>query len=105
VLYFKEDSDELTGESQALLPDVVRDIRARHAGDVGVVGHTDTVGTHEYNYRLGLRRAVRVADLLVALGVDRRLLDVTSHGKDDLLVPTGDGVPEPRNRRVEVTIR
>jgi OOP family OmpA-OmpF porin len=46
-----------------------------------------------------------VADLLVALGVDRRLLDVTSHGKDDLLVPTGDGVPEPRNRRVEVTIR
>ena len=105
VLYFEGDSDVLTAESQVLLPDIVRDIRARRAGDVGIVGHTDTVGTREYNARLGLRRAVRVADLLAALGVDRSLLDVASHGEDELLVPTGDGVDEPRNRRVEVTVR
>jgi outer membrane protein OmpA-like peptidoglycan-associated protein len=105
VLYFKGDSDELTAESQALLPDIVRDVRVRRAGDVGIVGHTDTVGTREYNYRLGLRRAVRVAALLAALGVDRSLLDTTSHGEDELLVPTADGVDEPKNRRVEITIR
>jgi outer membrane protein OmpA-like peptidoglycan-associated protein len=87
------------------LPDVVQSIRERRAGDVGVVGHTDTVGTRPYNYRLGLRRATRVADLLVAAGVDRSLLDLDSHGEDDLLVPTRDDVDEPRNRRVEITVR
>ena len=105
ILYFKGDSDELTPESQARLPDVVQSIRERRAGDVGVVGHTDTVGTRQYNYWLGLRRAGRVADLLVAVGVDRGLIDLDSHGEDDLLVATGDDVDEPRNRRVEITVR
>jgi len=105
ILYFVGDSDELTPDSLALLPAVARSIQDRHAGDVGIVGHTDTRGSREYNYRLGLRRASRVANLLVARGVDRALLDLDSHGKDDLLVPTGDGVSEPRNRRVEITVR
>jgi hypothetical protein len=34
-----------------------------------------------------------------------RILRVDSHGKDAPLVQTGDNVPEPRNRRVEVTVR
>jgi outer membrane protein OmpA-like peptidoglycan-associated protein len=105
ILYFIGDSDDLTPDSLALLPAVAQSIRDRRAGDVGIVGHTDTRGSREYNYRLGLRRATRVANLLVARGVDRALLDLDSHGKDDLLVPTGDGVNEPRNRRVEITVR
>ena len=105
ILYFRLDSDDLTPESQALLPDFFRAVRERTPADVSIVGHTDTVADREYNYRLGLRRASRVADLLVVQGVDRRTLDIDSHGKDDLLIKTSDQVPEPRNRRVEITVR
>ncbi len=105
ILYFRLDTDDLTPESQALLPQFFRAVRERSPADVSIVGHTDTMADREYNYRLGLRRANRVVDLLVLQGVDRSSLDVDSHGKDDLLVKTGDQVPEPRNRRVEITVR
>lgn len=105
ILYFDHDSTNLTRESQALLQKVLGMIRDRTPGDVSVVGHTDTVGKKEYNYALSLRRAVAVASILRGKGVDPSALDITSHGKDNPLVPTGDQVSEPRNRRVEITVR
>lgn len=105
ILYFKHDSDELTTESLARLPEVIRTIRQRAPVDVSVVGHTDTVGDRPYNFGLSLRRARAVAGLLAGNGLDASVIDITSHGKDNPLVPTGDQVSEPRNRRVEVTVR
>jgi outer membrane protein OmpA-like peptidoglycan-associated protein len=105
ILYFKHDSDKLTRESLARLPEVMRTIRERAPVDLSVVGHTDTVGDRPYNYKLSLRRAQAVAALLAVKGADSSLFDITSHGKDNPLVPTGDQVSEPRNRRVEVTVR
>jgi len=105
ILYFRHNSAELTDASRAQLPEVYRTIRERAPVDISVVGHTDTVGDGQYNHQLSLRRARAVATLLAAEGVRPSILDVTSHGKDNPLVPTGDQVPEPRNRRVEVTVR
>jgi outer membrane protein OmpA-like peptidoglycan-associated protein len=105
ILYFEHDSDTLTRESQALLRKVFVTIRDRAPVDISVVGHTDTVGKKEYNYALSLKRARAVASILLGKGVDASVLDITSHGKDNPLVPTGDQVPEPRNRRVEITVR
>ena len=105
VLHFEGDSDTLTADSKARLDDVVRSVVERRAVDVSIVGHTDTVGSREYNVRLGMRRAARVREVIRALPIDPAILRVDSHGKDDPLVPTGDNVAEPRNRRVEVTVR
>lgn len=105
ILYFEHDSTDLTVESQALLQKVLGTIRDRAPVDVSVVGHTDTVGKKEYNYSLSLKRARAVASILLRNRVDPSTLDITSHGKDNPLVPTGDQVPEPRNRRVEITVR
>jgi outer membrane protein OmpA-like peptidoglycan-associated protein len=63
------------------------------------------VGTRRYNYLLSLERAQAVASFLIAERVDPSLLAIDSHGEDNPLVPTGDEVSEPRNRRVEVTVR
>jgi outer membrane protein OmpA-like peptidoglycan-associated protein len=104
ILYFKDDSEELTPESEVSLLEGFRTIRARGALDISVIGHTDTIGTREYNYQLSLRRARKVADLVAKQGVDRNILDIESHGEDNLLVKTGDQVREPRNRRVEITV-
>jgi outer membrane protein OmpA-like peptidoglycan-associated protein len=105
LLYFEDDSDRLTTASTARLREVVRSVVERRAIDVSIIGHTDTVGSRAYNFRLGLRRAVRVEEAIRELPIDRSILRVDSHGKDAPLVQTGDNVPEPRNRRVEVTVR
>jgi len=105
ILYFEHDSVDLTPESQALLKKVLKTIRDRAPVDVSVVGHTDTVGKKEYNYTLSMKRAKAAASILIGKGIDPSVLDITSHGKDNPLVPTGDQVSEPRNRRVEITVR
>src|SRR5262249_12730652 len=103
--YFRGDSDQLTQESQALLPDVARSIAERRPSDVSIVGHTDSVGARDYNYRLGLRRAERVRAELHGLGAQWSTLSLESHGKGNLPAPARNGGPEPRNRRVEIIVR
>lgn len=105
ILYFETGGTTLTRESQARLPAILQSIKERPAPDLAVVGHTDTVGSDRVNVPLSLARAVVVRDLLVQIGVSSAMIEVSSHGKNNLLVPTPDQTPEPRNRRVEVTVR
>lgn len=105
LLYFRFGSSTLTDESKVLLPEIAKAVQERKSTDVSVVGHTDTMGAARGNYRLSLKRAQKVADLLEKLGVESDILNVDSHGETRLLVPTGDNVSEPKNRRVEVTVR
>ena len=105
LLYFKTDSFELTNGSAALLQPILEAITKTRSQDISVIGHTDTVGSKEHNVILSTRRAETVRDLLVARGVDPALIQVSSHGEGNPLVPTADNVQEPKNRRVEVVIR
>lgn len=105
TLYFLLDSATMTPESEALLPEIFKAIQERHSTDIEVIGHTDTTGTTESNIVLGMKRAQAVAEVLRSRGMDTANMSVTSHGESDLLVPTPKGVPEPKNRRVEVIVR
>lgn len=68
-----------------------------------IEGHTDTVGTREYNKQLSDRRAAAVvAYLATNFHVDRTRVEAIGMGIDGLLIPTPDQTPEPRNRRVQV---
>jgi OOP family OmpA-OmpF porin len=105
TLFYKFDSDELTDESSALLPRILEAVRQRPSPDVIIIGHTDTTGTAVNNSALGMKRAVAIRNRLIAEGLDGSFVEATSHGEADLLVPTADNVAEPRNRRVEITVR
>ena len=63
------------------------------------------MGDPRANLALGLKRAISVRDILVEAGLAPSTIEVTSHGEADLLVKTPDNTPEPRNRRVEITVR
>ena len=104
-LYFVSDSDELTPESRAAFEGVFREIASRAAADVVVTGHTDTMSTDAYNDALSLARAKTVRAMLVARGLKPDSITVAGRGKRELLVKTPDQVHEPRNRRVEITVR
>jgi len=105
MLFYKFDSDELTDESRALVPNILQSVKDRPVPDVQIIGHTDTIGTATSNYTLGLRRATAVRTMLIEAGLDASFVETTSHGEADLLVQTADNVAEPRNRRVEITVR
>jgi outer membrane protein OmpA-like peptidoglycan-associated protein len=104
-LNFKLDSVELLPASQLLLPSIVKAIKERYPAQLIIVGHTDTVESDTYNYQLGLQRARTVSERLAALDAAPARIEISSRGKTDLLVKTPDQTLEPRNRRVDVTIR
>jgi outer membrane protein OmpA-like peptidoglycan-associated protein len=104
LLYFEKDI-ALTSDSINLLPEIIAAIRERNSSFISVIGHTDTVGSRDYNTALSNKRATAVKDLLVKLGADSNTILITSHGKENPLIPTADNVNEPRNRRVEVIVR
>jgi outer membrane protein OmpA-like peptidoglycan-associated protein len=105
ILYFLEARDELTPDSRQVLRQLLDEVPRRPVAEIEVVGHTDRVGPAANNDRLSLRRAERVRDELLRLGVAADRLQVSGRGEREPLVPTEDEVAEPRNRRVEVSVR
>ncbi len=105
TLYFRFESDELTDESRALLPEILQTVRQRAIPEVLVIGHTDTMGTPQANLQLGMTRATAVFRILIQVGFDPATIEVRSHGESDPLVKTPDQTPEARNRRVEISVR
>jgi outer membrane protein OmpA-like peptidoglycan-associated protein len=105
LVYFNEGTDELTAESRVEFQNILVELRARSAPDIVVIGHTDRLAADEYNDRLSLMRAERVRDELVKLGIPPGRIQVAGRGEREPLVPTADGVAEPRNRRVEISVR
>jgi len=105
VLYFLGASDEFTPESKQEIPKILKEIAAHPAPEIVVVGHTDRQGTLTYNDALSLRRAERVRAQLVTIGIPNDQIGVAGRGEREPLVPTEDEVAEPRNRRVEITVR
>ena len=104
-LYFLKDTDALTPESQQQYRAVFDDIKRRPVYEVEVIGFTDTLGTHEHNQALSLKRAEAIRDRLVHDGLGVNSISVAGRGELDPAVPTGPQVSEPRNRRVEITVR
>lgn len=105
LLYFMVGGAQLVQESELLVEIIRREVQGRHTADLSVIGHTDTVGDGAANERLGLERARFVAQRLSTAQPDNLSISVESHGETNLLVKTPDNTPEPKNRRVEVTVR
>lgn len=105
TLQFKFESDVLTDASTAMIPDIIAAVKALPVPDVAIVGHTDTMGEPKANIALGLKRAMTVRNILVQAGLAASTVAVSSHGEADPIIKTRDKTPEPRNRRVEISVR
>jgi len=105
TMYFVLGTDELTPASKAAFEEARKQVASWIAVEVVVIGHTDRLGSPEYNDRLSRQRAQMVATRLVSSGVPPDVIEIAARGEREPLIPTGDGVPEPRNRRVEIKVR
>ena|ERR1041385_2085499 len=105
LLYFVTGTDELTDESKADLQRILDELKNRPLPDVYVIGHTDTVGELKGNDVLSALRAETVKSFLVGIGIPAERIQTAGRGKREPIVPTGDQVDEPKNRRVEIDVR
>ena len=105
TLFFVDGKDELTDESKRIVDGVFAEIAKRPIPDVIVIGHTDTVGSDAANDQLSRQRADVVRAGFVARGLATDKVLTVGRGKREPAVATGDGVAEPRNRRVEILVR
>ena len=105
TLQFIEGKDELTEDSRQSVDAVFAEIKKRPVPDVLVVGHTDSVGSDQYNDALSRQRAEVIRSSMITNGIAPENVVAVGRGKRELAVPTADGVAEPRNRRVEIIVR
>lgn len=104
VVPFGFDSAALTEGARMTVEAVARLIEAGDGVRVIVGGHADRAGADPYNERLSWRRAEAMSRALIAKGVPAGRITVDAFGERRPVVPTGDGVPDARNRRVDVTV-
>ncbi|HET9159073.1 MAG TPA: OmpA family protein [Caulobacteraceae bacterium] len=105
LVFFDWDKASLTDRARQIIREAADNSTRVQYTRIEVNGYTDTSGTPHYNQGLSVRRAQAVAGELVRDGVPRNAISIQGFGETHLLVPTGPGVREPQNRRVEIIIR
>jgi OmpA-OmpF porin, OOP family len=104
LVFFDWDKATLTARAQQIIREAADNSTKVQYTRIEVNGYTDTSGTPQYNQGLSVRRAQAVAAELVRDGVPKNAIAIQGFGETHLLVPTGPGVREPQNRRVEIII-
>jgi OOP family OmpA-OmpF porin len=74
------------------------------AHSVKITGHTDNVGTHEYNMKLSKRRAEAVREYLISIGVDASKMEVDGEGETQPVADNSTKEGRAKNRRVEIEV-
>jgi len=105
MVFFDWDRFNLTDRARAVIRDAATTSKSVQHTRVEVNGYADTSGNPRYNMGLSMKRAQTVAAELVRNGVAKNEIVIKAFGDTVLLVPTGPGVREPQNRRVEIIIR
>jgi OOP family OmpA-OmpF porin len=103
TVYFGFNRSDLDAAAQQVVADVVAAVGGM-ASAISVVGHTDTVGSLQYNQGLSERRAASVANRMVQLGVDPARITTAGRSWLEPAVDTGPNVRSQANRRVEIEI-
>ena len=105
LVFFDWDKATLTDRARQIISEAATNSTKVQYTRIEVNGYTDTSGTPKYNQGLSIRRAKAVEAELVKDGVPQNAITIQGFGDTHLLVPTGPGVREPQNRRVEIIIR
>jgi outer membrane protein OmpA-like peptidoglycan-associated protein len=105
LVFFDWDKYNLTPRATEIIAEAASDAKTANVTTLDVSGFTDTTGTAEYNMALSQRRAEAVATQLESDGVPASAIEIHAFGMTHLLVPTGPGVREPQNRRVEIVLQ
>ena len=91
-------------EAKAKLDDLVDKIKAINLEVIIAVGHTDSVGSDEYNQKLSMRRSNAVKAYLISKGVDKSRIYTEGKGEKQPVADNGTKEGRAKNRRVEIEV-
>ncbi len=105
VVFFDKGSSTLRRKDRAILDRASRAYNEGRPIVMMLTGTSDRVGDAQANLALSQRRATAVLRGLLDRGIPADRFQVLAKGQTELPVPTNAGVPEVKNRRVEISWR
>lgn len=103
-LLFEFDSDRLQSHHIASIQRVAQAMQASDIEAIRIEGHTDNVGSADYNLRLSQRRAHAVAQILVEAGMKAARMQVKGFGAQKPIADSKSEAGRAQNRRVILII-
>ncbi|MDD5021424.1 MAG: peptidoglycan-associated lipoprotein Pal [Endomicrobiaceae bacterium] len=104
TVYFDLDSSSINGASMNILKDNEKYLNANPTVNIVVEGHCDERGTTEYNLALGQRRALKIKEYYVQLGIAPNRIATISYGEEMPAVKMSSEAAWAKNRRAETKI-
>jgi outer membrane protein OmpA-like peptidoglycan-associated protein len=103
-LLFAFDSDRIEGAARTNLSNLAASLNRHPTSEVLIVGHTDNVGSAQYNQGLSERRAASARAYLVSQGVASNRIRTEGRGLNEPVASNATDAGRAENRRVEVAI-
>nr|WP_315216951.1 OmpA family protein [uncultured Duganella sp.] len=102
--FFDFDKAVLKPEGKAKLDDVTSKLSSINLEVIIAVGHTDSVGSDEYNQKLSIRRAEAVKAYIISKGVDANRVYTEGKGEKQPVADNKTAEGRAKNRRVEIEV-
>jgi peptidoglycan-associated lipoprotein len=99
-IYFDFDKDDVKAEFRPLIEAHAKYLNQNSGASITLEGHTDEIGTREYNLALGQRRSVSVKKVMNLLGVQDSQIETVSYGEEK--VTGSDSDSRAKDRRVDI---
>jgi len=104
TVYFDFDSDRLKAEYQVALDSLIAKFSGYPAYYVEITGHTDSIGSDEYNQDLSERRALSVYSYLVQKGLHPNRMSYEGFGTRKPVAPNNSFLGRSKNRRADIAV-
>jgi outer membrane protein OmpA-like peptidoglycan-associated protein len=104
-VFFDFDSFALKQESLSSLRRLDRFLQANPKVSILITGHTDNLGSDEYNLKLSLQRAQSVRAYLVDVGTNPDRINVAGKGFREPMLPNSNASNQAKNRRITVSVQ
>jgi OOP family OmpA-OmpF porin len=102
--FFEFDKYALKPEGKAKLEDLIGKMKGINLEVIIAVGHTDSIGTPEYNQKLSVRRSEAVKAFMVEKGVEKNRIYTEGKGEKQPVADNKTAEGRAKNRRVEIEV-
>jgi outer membrane protein OmpA-like peptidoglycan-associated protein len=101
---FASGAAKLPANAMPKIDELATTLKNNPGRNVVVEGHTDNVGSPDYNQALAMKRAEAVRDALLSRGIDPSRIAVRSYGEDNPLASNDTSIGRQENRRAQVIV-